>query len=106
MSEYHKIQTIKCDTERNGKTLLEGQLIPISVKRPKARQDCIVLTDCGKVTRALAHSGWAGGFCEGDGKDGFAVQNVTHWMPFVPPNANGNVGRHCTDQTQEVSDHD
>lgn len=70
--------------------LLKGKVmdwIDITVKKPRQWQDCIVLTERGSVERAIAHKGWAGGFCAGDGKNGSCVQRVTHWMPFKTPNA-------------------
>ena len=30
-------------------------------------------------------NGWLGGFCNGDGTNGFGIPNVTHWTPFVAP---------------------
>jgi hypothetical protein len=59
--------------------------IDILVTRPKEKQDCVVLTEAGAVSRALAHKSWGGGFCCGDGQTGVAVQNVTHWVPFKSP---------------------
>lgn len=61
--------------------------IDITVKKPRQRQDCVVLTERGSVERAIAHKGWSGGFCSGDGEDGVCVQRVTHWIPFKTPNA-------------------
>lgn len=61
--------------------------IELTEKPPKQRQDCIVLTESGGVYRVIAHNKWLGGFCMGDGKTGIAIDNVTHWVPFVRPNA-------------------
>ena len=60
--------------------------IDITVKKPRQKQDCIVLTERGSVERAIAHKGWSGGFCSSDGGNGSCVQQVTHWMPFKTPN--------------------
>lgn len=64
--------------------------IDITVKKPRQKQDCIVLTERGSVERAIAHKGWSGGFCSSDGGNGSCVQQVTHWMPFKTPNVGRN----------------
>jgi len=60
--------------------------ISLKDKKPKQKEDCIVINERGDVFRAIAHNDWAGGFCQGDGKNGIAVQRVTHWMKFKTPN--------------------
>ena len=68
---------------------LEGMdWVDIQKRKPKQKQDCIVLTATGSVRRAMAHKEWLGGFCEGDGKDGLCVADVTHWLSMqMPSNA-------------------
>jgi len=63
---------------------MEWQRIETKPK-PKQKQDCIVLTKDGTVFRAISHRGWNGGFCNGDGTNGFGIPDVTHWTPFVEP---------------------
>ncbi len=56
--------------------------VDIEVEQPRDGQTCLVMCADGQVFKAVADSGWYGGFCR---NAGVCVTQVEYWLPFVGP---------------------